>query len=226
MKKKNLSFFLKSTFNVKLKSITRSRKLKMETTMTTIDLSGKSTSELVAMYNAKAELMDRPPVKRFADRQTAEKRVNQIMNAVSGVAGKSSGAAAPEVKEVKKEEAKEPVKEQPKPASTKAPAKPTTTKASAAPKPAAKKREEGELVGKGSYRDSLLKCLNANLGKQVPISRLMEAVYGQSRKDFKGPLMMVMKGLKVVLATHKTGTEIRKTRENKENHFGLYKKGA
>jgi hypothetical protein len=32
-----------------------------------------------------------------------------------------------------------------------------------------------------------------------------------------------MKGLKVVLAANKTGLEIRKTRENKENHFGLHK---
>lgn len=175
--------------------------------MTAMDLSSKSMSELLAMYNAKADLMDRPKVKRFADRKSAEKRVNQIVNAIGGVASKSNGAAAtPSV---------------PPPV----PATPAQIiKAKAAIK---RVKAEGELVGKGSYRDKLLSYLQAEsrIGKPHPISKLMEAVYGEARKDFKGPLMMVMKGLKVVLDANKTGLEIRKSRENKENHFGLFKKG-
>lgn len=177
---------------------------------TTMDLSSKSMSELLIMYNNKAESMDRPKVKRFADRKSAEKRVNQIVNAIGNVASKSNGTATA---------AAEPSIPLPEPA------KPMEIiKAKAAIK---RVKAEGELVGKGSYRDKLLAYLQADsrVGKPQPISKLMEAVYGQARKDFKGPLMMVMKGLKVVLEANKTGLEIRKSRENKENHFGLFKKG-
>lgn len=172
--------------------------------MTAIDLSGKSMSELITMYNAKADLMDRPSVKRFADRKSAERRVEQIINAIGGVtnAGKTNGTSAPQqnvATPAQKEKAKVAV---------------------------ARIKKDGDLVGKGSYRDKLLAHLQSDnrIGKPQPISRLMEAVYGQSRKDFKGPLMMVMKGLKVVLEANRTGLEIRKSRENKENHFGLFKK--
>jgi hypothetical protein len=170
---------------------------------TTMDLSGKSMSELLELYNNKADLMDRPKVKRFSDRKTAEKRVEQITNAIGGVAsaGKSNGHAV-------EPKAAEPVKP---------PVKVAKPKSS-------EQREDGALVGKGSYRDKLLNYLQAEhrLNVQHPISELLIAVYGEDRKDFKGPLMMVMKGLKAVLADNRTGLEIRKTRENKENYFGLH----
>jgi hypothetical protein len=168
------------------------------------DLSSKSMSELLTMYNAKAELMDRPPVKRFADRKSAEKRVAQIIAAIGGVA--KAGKSEPTVP-------------------TELP--PVTAKAAKATKTAVKRiKEDGALVSKGSFRDKLFNFMSAEsrLNNQQPISKLLVAVYGESRKDYKGPLMMVMKGLKVVLAANKTGLEIRKTRENKENHFGLHKK--
>lgn len=173
--------------------------------MTAIDLSGKSTGELVTMFNAKADILGIPPVKKFADRKTAEARVSKIIERVGSVAGATktngNGANAPAV----------------------TPALVAKTKEQIAK---VKRRTEGEMVGKGSYRDKLLSFMQlaSNTGKFISISRLMEAVYGQSRKDFKGPLMMVMKGLKVVLDENKTGLEIRKSRENKENHFGLFKK--
>lgn len=87
-----------------------------------------------------------------------------------------------------------------------------------------RKREEGALVGKGTNREKLLAIFEANKSNQVPISKLMKAVYGESHKDLKGPLMMVIKGLGIVFKTNKLALEIRKTRENKENYFGLYKK--
>lgn len=86
------------------------------------------------------------------------------------------------------------------------------------------KPDEGSLVGKGTNRDKLLALFEKNLGKQVSISAMMKAVYGEARKDYKGPVMMVMKGLLIVFKTNKLKLEIRKTRENKENYFGLYKK--
>lgn len=171
--------------------------------MINLNLSEKTTAELIVMYNDKAFMLDRPAVKRFADRATAEKRVLQIYSATAGVAAASKpvSEAAPEVKEEPKTEAK-PVKE-PKAKKT------------------AKPKVEGELVREGSFRDKLLTKLQSKIGSQVSISDLMTAVYGESRKDYKGPLMMVMKGLRGVLKANDIG-EIRKTRENKENCFGLY----
>lgn len=110
-----------------------------------------------------------------------------------------------------------------------------TAKKATARKPGAKKTgakkgntrgpgENGERVGKGTNREKLLNLFEKNMGKQVPISAMMKAVYGESRKDLKGPVMMVMKGLLIVFKTQKLKLEIRKDRENKENRFGLYKK--
>jgi hypothetical protein len=166
--------------------------------MTALNLSEKTTAQLIEMYNDKAFMLDRPTVKRFADRATAEKRVAQIYvaNASKTTATETFVEAPKPAKEPKK--AKEPAK-------TRAP------------------KEDGAVVREGSFRDKLLEILQKNEGKQVPISKLMEAVYGESRKDFKGPLMMVMKGLRGVVAANKLGT-IEKTRENKENYFGLHKK--
>lgn len=206
-----------------------------------IDLSQKSMSELVALFNQKAEMMDGiKPVTRFADRKSAETRVRNIINRVGSVSAKveptqAESVAPEEVFEVDMPEAEageisasqaaekiasEPNKEDDMAAKTKAKSKKT-----AKPRAAAGTRKakiEGELVGKGSYRDKLLAKLTNEFRKQVPMGKLLVAVYGENRKDFRAPLMMVMKGLTAVLTKNKTGKEIRKSRENKENCFGLY----
>lgn len=206
-----------------------------------IDLSKKSMSELVALFNQKAEMMDGiKPVTRFADRKSAETRVRNIMNRVGNVAAKvvKSEEAAPETaKETPHEEEAFEV-DMPQDESSTPPAETaetqkeedmaTKTKAkgkTAKPRAAAgsrKAKANGELVGKGSYRDKLLAKMTTEFRKQVPMSKLLVAVYGENRKDYRAPLMMVMKGLKTVLTANKTGKEIRKSRENKENCFGLY----
>lgn len=214
-----------------------------------IDLSGKSMSELLQMYNDKAEFMDRPKVKRFADRATAEKRVNHIIAAIGAVGSKSPPETSVPVMNVppeKPDEGPDVLGETPAEAradlATIETANETSTqenedmatrskaKNTRAAKPKGKTvkpraaKANGEMVRKDSYRDKLMKVFDANIGKQVPISKLLVAVYGESRKDYKGPLMMVMKGLKDVLVTNRTGKEIRKSRENKENYFGLHRK--
>jgi hypothetical protein len=83
---------------------------------------------------------------------------------------------------------------------------------------------EHGMVGKGTNRENLLALFEKNKGYQVSISAMMKAVYGEARKDLKGPIMMVMKGLLNVFKAQKKPWEIRKTRENKENYFGLYNK--
>jgi hypothetical protein len=161
------------------------------------DLSSKSTAELVTIYNAKAAALNRPLVKRFADRATAEKRVAAITAPNGGVAEKSRPAARAG------SESNQPGAKKPK----------------VLAKPDA-------LVRSGSYRDKLLATMEAKIGTQQPVSALMKATYGEARKDFKGPIMMVMKGLRGVLAASRKDLEIRKTRDNKENCFGLHKKNG
>lgn len=80
------------------------------------------------------------------------------------------------------------------------------------------------MVGKGTNREKLLALFEKHKGYQVSVSQMMKAVYGEARKDLKGPIMMVMKGLQIVFKTQKKPWEFRKTRENKENYFGLYNK--
>lgn len=163
------------------------------------DLSGKKPIELLAIYNAEAERRGLPTVKRFADAKSALKRTQAMLNGEVHSKAPKSGSAKPK-----------------KAASAKKPA--------GAGKKAKRVKPDGEIVRSGSYREKLMAIFEKNKGEQVPISKLMVAVYGESRKDYKGPLMMVMKGLKSVIAANRMGLEIRKTRENKENHFGLHSK--
>lgn len=200
---------------------------------TLIDLSGKSMSELVALYNSKAEMMDGiKPVTRFADRTTAEKRVSTLINRVGSVAAKMPAAEVEKVPPVettvaavtKPAASAETEKEDEMATKTKTRTK--TAKTNGKPKTARvrKPKVDGALVGKGSFREKLLNYLQGetHFKKQNAISKILVAVYGENRKDFRAPLMMVMKGLTAVLTVNRTGLEIRKTRENKENHFGLY----
>lgn len=77
-------------------------------------------------------------------------------------------------------------------------------------------------VGAGTNREKLLKKLHKNLNKFVSISDLMTAVYGEARKDYKGQLMMVMKGLKMIIEDRELPYVIQKHRKDKENAFGLF----
>lgn len=77
-------------------------------------------------------------------------------------------------------------------------------------------------VGAGTNREKLLKKLHKNLNKFVSISDLMVAVYGEARKDYKGQLMMVMKGLKMIIESRELPYVIQKHRKDKENAFGLF----
>ncbi len=168
--------------------------------MSHIDLTQKSGPELVALFNEHAEAAGLSPVKRFADTISAVRRVSQLL-----------GQPVPEGFDIKKSRPQPAVNAEKKTA-PKPPAK-------AAPKK--KIKAEGEIVRKGSYRDSLMKYFEKHEGQQISISRLMVATYGEARKDLKGPLMMVIKGLRIVISENKLGFKIEKTRENKENHFGL-----
>lgn len=87
-----------------------------------------------------------------------------------------------------------------------------------------KRAETGVLVGPDTYRAKLIAVFERNEGKNISVTRLMEAVYGEARKDYKQPLMMVMKGVKMVYAKNGIKKTIEKTRIDKENYFGLFEK--
>ncbi len=193
--------------------------------MSNIDLSGKTSQDLLTLFNEKAALLGLPQVKRFSDRKAAERRVSEIIAKIGSV---------PQPQDETRDF----------PTQTISTETPTTTTADTAKESddmatknkgktnsvkkgrGRSKRAEDALVGEGSYRDRLLKTFLNSRGepsrKQIPMGDLVKAVYGNNYKEYRAPLMMVMKGLRQVLAANKTGREIRKTRENKENHFGLY----
>lgn len=175
------------------------------TTITTAQLNEMDTPSLLALYNETAKTGDKPEVKRFSDRPSALRRTAALLgiDPPASVDPKKRGKVAnemkiPKVKKVKKANGT-PVARKPR-----------------------VKKEGGPVVREGSNRDRLFKFMEKHLGAQQSISALMKATYGESRKDYKGPLMMVMKGVEAVIATNKLKLKIAKTRENKENYFGLY----
>lgn len=76
----------------------------------------------------------------------------------------------------------------------------------------------------GSNLQSLVGIMSKNLNKYVPINELVKEVYGNQKAENKGPLMMVMKGIKVKIERDKLKFEVRKQREDKVNSFGLFAK--
>ncbi len=162
----------------------------------TIDVTKMNGPALIKAYNEAAAAQNKPLVKRFGDMAAAMKRTAAILG--------------PKVKTPKAAAA---------PKKTKAAAAPKKTKAVAKPK--AKKSSDDSIVRGGTKRDKLFNYMNKHVGEFLPISKLMQATYGESHKGLKGPLMMVMKGLRGVIATNRMGLKIEKQRKDKENHFGL-----
>jgi hypothetical protein len=76
----------------------------------------------------------------------------------------------------------------------------------------------------GTKREKLIKRLLQDVGKPVPITQLLVAVFGRSSKELRGPLMMNMNGVKAMIIKHKLPCTIVKTRGNKENNFALHVK--
>jgi hypothetical protein len=168
--------------------------------ITTAQLNEMDGAALLAAYNEKAATDGKPTVKRFSDRPAALRRTAAIL-----------GIDPPDsVNPKKRALKKEPKAKKPKAAKT--------PKAAKAPR----EKKDGEAVRPGSNRDKLFKYMEKHLGQQLSITSLMKATYGEARKDYKGPLMMVMKGVAGVIKSQKLKLKIEKTRENKENYFGLH----
>lgn len=149
------------------------------------DLKTKTTAELVAYYNTHS---GRPVIKKFADRETAERRVGALVKARTMM------------DEIRQEEKKPSAKK---------------TKANGA---ATSKSAECGLVHAKSKRALVLNELwNAN-GTTAATS-LMKVVYGSTSKDYRGPLMMVIKGLTQVLA--KNGQTLKRERVDGETYFSI-----
>lgn len=221
--------------------------------MPVISLADKQMSELVTLHNDTVVAIGAgKQVVRFADRKAAEKRTLAMLNERANKEGTelftldNPGATGASEETVKEEQTGSEVTGQTTSTSNAGDGETTgeTTMGSTAKKAkkAAKKngakkakksgakkaatvkrRPEGALVGTGTNREKLMNAMKPK-NKYVAISDLLMAVYGKKHKELKGPLMMVVKGVKMVLAANKTGTEIRKLRKDKENHFGIFDK--
>jgi hypothetical protein len=197
-----------------------------------IELNGKSNKELMDIYNECAPIIGVSILTRFSDSQTALVRTSKILtlltdNQLEKIEGKFNGkvnrtSVVVEPPKEKEELIEEPVTEE---AQIEEPAiEPETLKAEKENKPRRNIVSRTTLVGSGTNREKLLNHLEKNVGTLLPISSLMNAVYGTSGKEFKGPLNMVMKGLTDVFIKNEIKMEIRKSRIDKETHFGLYNK--
>lgn len=90
-----------------------------------------------------------------------------------------------------------------------------TMYAKAAPAAKANGASRG-IVRAGSNR---MKVLNALDGKTATAETLMKAVYGSASKEHRGPLMMVINGLTVVLAAN--GRTMKKERIDGTTYFSI-----
>lgn len=164
------------------------------------EITGKTAAELAAIYNEVATKRGTATVTKFSDRKTAVRRVLAIL------------------------------------ADTAAPAE--TQKASANPQPEAKDAPKSESVAKNSIlelfdcrentnRARLIESMHSHLGSTQSVAVLVEDVYGKGSSadaSFNGKLMMVMGGMKATVASKKLKFEVKKTKQGREIHFGLYAK--
>lgn len=167
-----------------------------------VEITRKSSAELVALYNEIAAKRGTATVTKFSDKKTAVRRVLAIM-ADANVAApvptekpESSATVASEKKNVPKGE------------------------------PVAK-NSTLELFDcrEGNNRARLILSMHKHLGSSQSIACLVEDVYGKGSSadsSFNGKLKMVMGGMKATIASKKLKFEIKKTKQTNETHFGLY----
>jgi hypothetical protein len=190
-----------------------------------------STNELVAKFN---ELAASPAgaaagaktVKRFADHDTAVKRVMTLYSALNNKVESETANPQPQTKATEMTTAT-------KATTAKKATKATTAKkasATAAPTKAAKS-ENGSTnkiaaqfgARVGTVREKLLIALHDNYRKMVPVSTLIKAAYGKSDPEYQGALMMSLKGAQKTIEENKLPFEIKKGKtEEKEITIGLY----
>lgn len=187
-----------------------------------MDVTKLTGPELIKAYNDAAFMLDRPQVKRFADHATAEKRTAAIVAASKALSGGTSPKHPADMSGIPEGSGKNsthPTKDEE--------VAPKAKKAKAIDSVEADK----SVPRSGTNREKLVNALVKNAGNFVAVSKLQKAVYGDAGKHRAGPLMMIMNGFKEVqlpLMKSDDGKpyELRKLRENKENHFGLFEKGS
>jgi hypothetical protein len=163
-----------------------------------VEITRKSTAELVALYNEIATKRGTATVNKFSDKKTAIKRVLAIL-ADTSEASKPAEASTPTA---------------PKPANV--------------PKgePVAK-NSTLELFDcrAENNRARLILSMHSHLGSSQSVAVLVEDVYGKGSSadsSFNGKLMMVMGGMKATIVSKKLKFEVKKTKQGNETHFGLY----
>ena len=201
------------------------------------DLSG---SQLVTVYNAMAEQLGIPTVKRFSDAKAGVRRCEELRAKLSA-AGKDPARPEPETRE---EQPNEPevrmgVKvEPPTPETVDAvtPLPEVQPIIEAAPEPPAKKgkkKEEpktGELTlldrfgaRSGTIQEKILRVLCEHLNSNVPLPDLVEAGYGdKGAAAGAAAIGMVMKGVKKTITVRNLNLELRRTQNGKTKYIGLY----
>ena len=181
-----------------------------------MDFEKGSTKALLEIHNECAKLAGLLPTNRFSDRNSAVRRTREIFKLVEAKSKTTSALknllAAAGISAASKEEAKP----------TPAPKAAGPTKAKAEQKPKSPPKENASAVRPGSNREKILAVLEKNMGQAVSSTILMETIYGEARKDYRGPLAMVLRGIENVIKAKGLKRKLIRTRQDKENHFALF----
>lgn len=167
-----------------------------------VEITRKSTAELVALYNEIATKRGTATVNKFSDKKTAIRRVLAIMSDAN------STASVPD--------------EKPESSTT------VAVEQKGAPKGHTVARNSVlELFDcrEGNNRARLILSMHSHLGSSQSVAVLVEDVYGKGSSadsSFNGKLMMVLGGMKATIVSKKLKFEVKKTKQNRDTHFGLY----
>ncbi len=202
----------------------------VENTELDVDLSTLTNKALVELYNRWAWNLGVKVIKKFENRETAEKRTTEIMakaknagTAPLGVKKAKGPKAAPEAPVpqdvVEDQPVATPATEDPTPEEPEAPAKPKK-----APPDRPKGPQNGRVLRSGSNREKLWAALKENLNQSVPLETFHKAVYGASTKEEAGKFQMVLKGIAYVMDRDNAPYKLVKERKDGVSYLGLFDK--
>ena len=175
-----------------------------------------STKALIAAHNYAVGLMGGTPVNKFSDRATAEKRTRFALSQLTE-------------------------DKRPQPFGPVVPGPHSSLEGYSQPEPAPALANEGPVIvpaaapalsfgeREGTNRKRLIDALMAKRGDFVKLDDLVSAVYGKPADpkvtaQFKGPLSMVMKGLKVMIDKNALPVDLVKQKNGKDIAYGLIDK--
>lgn len=198
-----------------------------------MNLAEVTTAQLVAAHNAAAEMLGQAAVKKFQDRATAERRTRMMVSQITtlskrpfpfnegGTEGEQHFRERAGEERVNGDEAHAQKMDE------------AADRHAEVPDDDKKQKDGDEVTNTtelnfgqrpGSKREALIKKLTAKRNDYVGLDKLIKAVYGADADvdEQKGPIMMVMKGMNVMIEKNNLPVKILKRKEGKNISYGLF----